>query len=185
MLATGEEPPGHGARQPRLSSISSIALEAPRVEEVNEEETVDMSREFFHGFHAIRTLGSASITKEPMTREVAMPFESTTEEETSAAENELQSPNKKLEKPIDKEVHDVSNESSKQKVVKLDDRKLKAWVPKRTKVFWKSRKIHPEALDLHVNKLHNYKFKQLLKTPSKLEKEKISMPNLRSLIVVR
>ncbi|XP_024974966.1 protein LAZY 1-like [Cynara cardunculus var. scolymus] len=239
----------------RLSSESSIAPEAPRVEEVNDEETVDMSHDFFHGFLAIGTLGSASITKEPVTPKVAMPFESSTEEETRAAEDELQSPNNKLEKPIDKEVYNVSNESSKGRVVSLDEKETKHMgtkenkstvvhplkeysempatkektkeqktmpenFPKKnatsykksgkldkgekretpaknfmkkmlkkldftsrcsptsasanaifcnstekptkpTKVFWKSRKIHPEAPGLHVNKSHNYEFKNL------------------------
>ncbi|KAI3666044.1 hypothetical protein L6452_44682 [Arctium lappa] len=263
-------------RQPRRSSESSIALEAPRVEEVNEEETVDMK--FFHGFLAIGTLGPASITKEPMTPEVAMLFESTTEEEIRAAENELQSPNKKLEKPNDKEVYGVSNESSKGIVVTLDEKEIKGMgtkenksmvvhplkessempatkektkeqktmpdnLPRKnatsykrsgklykgekrethalhfmkkmlkkldftsrcsptsasgnaifcdstekkpTKVFWKSRKIHPEAPGLHVDKPHNYEFKNLCydegyDKEAKLEDEDNKYPHIGTL----
>lgn len=80
------------------------------MKELNEDEIVEMSPEFFHGFLAIGTLGSVSIiTKEAITPKDATPPEIVTGKEIIAAENELQCLNK-LKKLIEKEVHDDTEE---------------------------------------------------------------------------
>ncbi|KAL7609282.1 hypothetical protein Lser_V15G13342 [Lactuca serriola] len=74
--------------------------------EGNEQETVDMSPEFFHSFLAIGTLGSilVSITEEPMTPKVEMSFESETEEELFVM---------KLEKIDEKEIKGMDTKENK------------------------------------------------------------------------
>ncbi|KAJ4835154.1 hypothetical protein Tsubulata_009737 [Turnera subulata] len=95
----------YGSRPFRLTQKENLrksfaGLEALRVEEeedYDEESSVAMS-ELFHGFLAIGTLGSDTVTNGPSTPTFPISVENITEKETEVTENELKLINDELEK---------------------------------------------------------------------------------------
>ncbi|XP_076900617.1 uncharacterized protein LOC143554826 [Bidens hawaiensis] len=167
-----------------------IALEARGMEIVNEEEIVDMTPASFHGLLAIGTLGSVIIPVTPaVDEETSEGVQILNKKLENLTEKELEK-DAKENKNMVKECYEtpaIIEDEKEQKTTlaisykrsdKLDKgvkRETRAFhVMKKmlkkldftsrcstTLVFRKSRKIHPQGADTHVNKSHKYEVKKM------------------------
>ncbi|CAK9183716.1 unnamed protein product [Ilex paraguariensis] len=87
-------------------------LKTNKAEEDFKEESSVLISELFHGFLAIGTLGSESLITEPETPTFSMSFQNATAGEKQVTETELKLISDELEKFLEAEAKEVSNESS-------------------------------------------------------------------------